>query len=82
MFRKSSLKFLEDFLNSPSPSGYEIAAAKVFREYLADCCHVTTDVMGNTIASLNEKAKMKVFSGYFLPISGENILGLQEWPQG
>ena len=58
MFRKNSLKFLEDLLNSPSPSGYEIAAAKVFREYLADCCHVTTDVMGNTIASLNEKAEI------------------------
>ena len=60
MFRKSSLKFLEEFLNSPSPSGYEIAAAKVFKEYLSDCCRVTTDVMGNTIAALNEKAPMKV----------------------
>ena len=60
MFQKNSLKFLEKFLNSPSPSGYEIAAAKVYREYLEDCCEVTTDVMGNTIAALNTGAKMRV----------------------
>ena len=60
MFPKSSLEFLENFLNAPSPSGYEIAAAKVYREYLRDCCSVTTDVMGNTIAALNTGAKMKV----------------------
>ena len=60
MFTKSSLDFLENFLNAPSPSGYEIAAAKVYRDYLSDCCEVTTDVMGNTIAALNTGAKMRV----------------------
>ena len=60
MFDKTSLKFLEEFLNAPSPSGYEIAAAKVYREYLQDCCEMTTDVMGNTIAALNTGAKMRV----------------------
>ncbi|MBR7104453.1 MAG: M42 family metallopeptidase [Lentisphaeria bacterium] len=60
MFEKSSLEFLEKFLNSPSPSGYEMAAAKVYRDYLSDCCSVATDVMGNTIASLNTGAKMRV----------------------
>ena len=60
MFTKSSLDFLENFLNAPSPSGYEIAAAKVYRDYLSDCSEVTTDVMGNTIAALNTGAKMRV----------------------
>lgn len=61
MFTKSSLSFLENLLNSPSPSGYEIAAAKVYRDYLADCCEkVYTDVMGNSIAVLNSAAPMRV----------------------
>ncbi|MCQ2378075.1 MAG: M42 family metallopeptidase [Victivallaceae bacterium] len=60
MLGKASLRFLEKFMNSSSPSGYEAEAAKCFRDYLAGCCTVETDVMGNTVASLNEKAKTRV----------------------
>lgn len=49
--RKESLKFLEKLLEAPSPSGYEQAAQRVFRDYVAPHCdQVTTDVMGNVIA--------------------------------
>lgn len=61
MFPEKSLKFLENLLTSPSPSGYEIAAAKEFRNYTKEFCEsVRTDVMGNTIAVLNSQAKMRI----------------------
>ncbi len=61
MFNSKSLKFLEDFMMTSSPSGYEMEAGKIFRSYLADCCdEVKADVMGNSIAVLNPKAKTRV----------------------
>lgn len=54
------MKFLEALMNSASPSGYESEAAKIYRDYLADCCEVKCDVMGNTIASLNSSAPVRV----------------------
>ena len=60
MLSKKSLEFLEKFMNCASPSGYEIEAGKCFRNYLADCCEVSCDVMGNSIAALNKSAKMRV----------------------
>ena len=61
MFDAESLAFLEKFMMSNSPSGYEEEAAKVFREYLAGFCDsVETDVMGNTRGVLNENAPVRV----------------------
>lgn len=60
MFSQRSMKFLEDLMNSASPSGYESEAAKVYRDYLADCCDTRCDVMGNTIAALNSSAPVRV----------------------
>src|SRR5450631_2889327 len=56
--RKESLKFLEQLLDAPSPSGYEQPAQRVFREYVAPYCdEVTTDVMGNVFARVAGKGK-------------------------
>ena len=61
MFGKESLKFLEKLMNCASPSGYEVEAAKCFRDYLAPVCdEVRGDVMGNSIAVLNPAAKFRV----------------------
>ncbi len=60
MFSRESLNFLEKFMNCASPSGYEVEAAQCFSDYLADCCEVKRDVMGNTIAALNTSAPMRV----------------------
>ena len=60
MFAKSSMKFLEQLMRSASPTGYESEAAKIFRDYLAGCCEVSCDVMGNTIAALNTSAPVRV----------------------
>ena len=65
-FSAESMKFLETLLRSSSPTGYEVEAAKVFRDYLSDVCSVRCDVLGNTIASLNESASMRVMmSGHY-----------------
>ena len=65
-FSTESMKFLETLLRSASPTGYEVEAAKVFRDYLSDVCSVRCDVLGNTIASLNESASMRVMmSGHY-----------------
>ena len=41
--------------------------AKIFRDYLADCCEVKCDVMGNTIAALNTSAPVRVMlSGHYV----------------
>ena len=61
MFNSKSLKFLEDFMMTSSPSGYEMEAGKVFRSYLSECCdEVKADVLGNSIAVLNPGAKTRV----------------------
>ena len=61
MFGKESLSFLERFMKCASPSGFEVEAARCFREYLKPCCaEVRADVMGNSIAVLNPDAKFKV----------------------
>jgi endoglucanase len=60
MLSKNSLDFLERFMKTSSPSGYEMEAAKCFREYLANYCTVKADVMGNSIAVLNESAPVRV----------------------
>ena len=65
-FSAESMKFMETLLRSASPTGYEVGAAKVFRDYLSDVCSVRCDVLGNTIASLNESAPMRVMmSGHY-----------------
>ncbi len=53
--RKESLQFLEALLAAPSPSGYEQPAQRLFREYVAPHCRVTTDVMGNVIGRISGK---------------------------
>jgi endoglucanase len=56
--RKESLKFLEQLLDAPSPSGYEQPAQRVFREYVAPYCdELTTDVMGNVFGRVAGKGK-------------------------
>jgi endoglucanase len=56
--RKESLKFLENLLDAPSPSGYEQPAQRVFRDYVTPFCdEVSTDVMGNVFARVAGKGK-------------------------
>ncbi|MGE4286167.1 MAG: M42 family metallopeptidase [Phycisphaerae bacterium] len=52
--------FLKELLNTPSPSGSEMAAAKLWRERVGEkVSQVTSDSHGNSIAVLNPEAKFK-----------------------
>lgn len=59
--RLESLEFLKNIVNTPSPSGYEEEAAKVYRDYTSPFADaVTTDVHGNVAAVLNPDAPMRI----------------------
>jgi putative aminopeptidase FrvX len=53
MFNDDSLKFLHRLLDTPGPSGFESAPAKIWREQAAQFARVTSDVAGNSIAEVN-----------------------------
>lgn len=54
MLNASSLAFLKRLLDTPGPSGYEAAAARVWREEAAKfAAEVHADVAGNSIAVVN-----------------------------
>ncbi len=61
-----SLKFLKKLLDTPGPSGFEVAPARVWRERaetFAD--RVTVDVGGNSVAALNADAQPRLmFAGH------------------
>src|SRR6476659_5981484 len=53
MFNGDSLKFLHQLLDTPGPSGFEAAPAKVWREQAAKFAKVRGDVAGNSLADVN-----------------------------
>jgi endoglucanase len=52
MLSDSSIAFLKRLLDTPGPSGYEGAPARVWREEAATFASVSADVHGNSIASV------------------------------
>ncbi|MBU4199474.1 MAG: M42 family metallopeptidase [Verrucomicrobia bacterium] len=58
---KESLSFLKDLMRQPSPSGFEVPAQRIIKARMKSFADkVTTDVHGNVIGILNEKAPLKV----------------------
>lgn len=56
-----SLEFLKRLVETPSPSGFEQPAQRLFREYVASFADsVTTDVLGNVIALCHPDGSPKV----------------------
>jgi len=53
MFTDESLKFLRTLLDTPGPSGFESAPAKIWREQASKFAKVRADVTGNSIAEVN-----------------------------
>ncbi len=50
--REESFQFLKSLVETPSPSGFEQPAQRVYRDYVAPYATVAGDVMGNAIASI------------------------------
>jgi len=53
MISSESLGFLKKLLDTPGPSGFESAPAKVWREQAKQFAKVTGDVAGNSLAEVN-----------------------------
>src|SRR5688500_12285667 len=53
MFTDSSLAFLRKLLDTPGPSGFEAAPARVWREEARSFADVGGDVAGNRVATVN-----------------------------
>ncbi|HVP58702.1 MAG TPA: M42 family metallopeptidase [bacterium] len=61
MLDKKSLAFLEKFVNTPSPSGFERPAQQVWRSYVTQFADkVESDVQGNAVGVLNRTGKPRV----------------------
>ena len=59
--REASFHFFSQFVNVPSPSGFEEKAAEAYRAYVGDFADaITTDVHGNVAAILNPQAETKI----------------------
>jgi len=55
MLTDASLSFLKRLLDTPGPSGFEAAPARVWREQASSFATVTADVHGNSMATVNPK---------------------------
>jgi endoglucanase len=53
MFSKESISFLKRLLDTPGPSGFESAPAKVWRDQAKEFAKVSGDVAGNSLAEVN-----------------------------
>lgn len=53
MISAESLTFLKKLLDTPGPSGFEAAPAKVWREHAKKFAKVSGDVAGNSLAEVN-----------------------------
>ncbi|HEY7898126.1 MAG TPA: M20/M25/M40 family metallo-hydrolase [Gemmatimonadaceae bacterium] len=53
MFTSESITFLKQLLDTPGPSGFEGAPAKVWRAEASKFAQVTADVAGNSLAVVN-----------------------------
>jgi putative aminopeptidase FrvX len=53
MLTPESIQFLKQLLDTPGPSGFESAPAKVWRAEASKFAEVTTDVAGNSMAVVN-----------------------------
>jgi putative aminopeptidase FrvX len=57
MISSDSLSFLKKLLDTPGPSGFESAPAKVWRDQAKQFAKVTGDVAGNSLAEVNSGGK-------------------------
>lgn len=61
ILRKSSLDFLEKYLNNASPTGYESEGQRLWMDYLKPYIdEFITDTYGTAVGVINPKAKYKV----------------------
>lgn len=61
LLEKKSLTFLENYLNNPSPTGFEVEGQKMWMDYIRPYVdEFITDTYGSVAGVINPKAKYKV----------------------
>ncbi len=60
MLSENSLRFLKRLLDTPGPSGFESAPARIWREEAGKFAQVRGDVAGNSMATVNEDGPVTV----------------------
>ncbi|MFN8274794.1 MAG: M42 family metallopeptidase [Flavobacteriaceae bacterium] len=61
ILKKSSIEFLEKYLNNASPTGYEAEGQKIWMQYLKPYVDTfITDTYGSAVAVINPEAQYKV----------------------
>ena len=73
-----ALGFLKKLLDAPGPSGFETAPARLWREEAKAFASVTTDVAGNSIATLNPKGSPKVMLSGHLDEIGVMVVHIDD----
>jgi putative aminopeptidase FrvX len=76
--RDASYKFLKNLLSTPGPSGYEEAAAEVWRAEAGKFAEVRGDRMGNSFATLNEDGAPRVMLSGHIDEIGLMITHVEE----
>jgi putative aminopeptidase FrvX len=76
--KSASYEFLKNLLSIPGPSGYEGAAAKVWRTEAKKFAGVRGDRMGNSLATLNEGGVPKVMLAGHIDEIGLMITHIEE----
>ncbi len=60
MLSPESIAFLKQLLDTPGPSGFEAAPARVWREEAARFARVSADVMGNSLAEVHPEGGITI----------------------
>ncbi len=76
--REASYKFLKSLLSTPGPSGYEGAAAEVWRAEAGKFAEVRGDRMGNSFATLNGGGTPRVMLSGHIDEIGLMITHIEE----
>jgi putative aminopeptidase FrvX len=78
LVRDASYDFLKRLLSTPGPSGYEEAAAKVWREEAGKFAEVRGDRMGNSFATIGAGGSPKVMLAGHIDEIGVMITHIEE----
>ena len=63
ILNKSSLTFLEKYLNNAAPTGYEWESQKIWMEYLKPYVDTfITDTYGSAVGVINPDAKLRIIA--------------------
>ena len=62
ILNQKSIKFFEEYLNNPSPTGYEWEGQKIWMNYLKPYVdEFITDTYGSAVGVINPKAKFNYY---------------------